>query len=180
MPLALNVVRKKSSVFCRKKFCHLGRTSQQKFGRSLSCTLIYGVMFALVDQMFSKNHSIPEYCDIFSSTLVPNVSPVFLYFTHIFAALSIGSQKGFFRSLVQFLIKTSPVIASQLLLLISMKLSQGKGPPSVNCKIGDRKVNINIYFIVGGPSPWTNFVGIQGIRYIQSGQSMTSWTIHTL
>ena len=28
MPLALNVIRKKGSVFCRKKFCHLGRTAQ--------------------------------------------------------------------------------------------------------------------------------------------------------
>ena len=25
----------KSSVFCRKKFCHLGRTAQQKFGRTV-------------------------------------------------------------------------------------------------------------------------------------------------
>ena len=52
---------------------------------------MHGVRLALVNQMFSKNHSIPEYCDIFSSTLVPNVSPVFPYFTHIIAALCIGS-----------------------------------------------------------------------------------------
>ena len=32
--MALNVIQKKSSVFCRKKFCHLGQTAQYKFGRT--------------------------------------------------------------------------------------------------------------------------------------------------
>ena len=42
MPLALNVIRKKGSVFCRKKFCHLGRTAQQKFGRTVLPNRTFG------------------------------------------------------------------------------------------------------------------------------------------
>ena len=33
IPLALNITQNKSSVFCRKKFCHLGRTTGYRFGR---------------------------------------------------------------------------------------------------------------------------------------------------
>ena len=41
-PLALNVIRKKSSVFCRKKFCHFSRTAQQKFGRTVQPNQTFG------------------------------------------------------------------------------------------------------------------------------------------
>ena len=35
--------REKSSVFCRKKFCHLGRTAQYKFGRTVRPNRTFGL-----------------------------------------------------------------------------------------------------------------------------------------
>ena len=95
MSLALNVIQNKSSVFCRKKFCHLGRTAQEKFGQTVQPNCVRSVtsldslvrFLWLTEPFFQSTFWSPFMTDIWQSNCVVYTN---LWQPKVFSINSIG------------------------------------------------------------------------------------------